>query len=310
MKIKIRDKKRVGVLRGGIEGDYNISLSEGGDIILHIYENLSKKWEVVDIFIDKNGVWHLRGVIIEPSMLLYKVDLVWNTAHHSLAYVLDGLSIPNINISSFSFLLKNNTEVLEQHIKTLDLKMPKKIVLSAYQEDFDDGNIERYANKKAMKIFEKFSSPWIVKSYIDDQGMGIHIAKTFPELIRAIEDGVRHKKSILVEEFISGQNINMHSVGGFRGEDVYVFPPSSFPKDGKEKIIQITKDLHRHLGVEHYLRSDFVLHPQRGVFVTDISFSPDLKENSHFYQACEFVGARVHHILEHILERALEKNSR
>ena len=74
----------------------------------------------------------------------------------------------------------------------------------------------------------------------------------------------------------------------------------------KEKIIKITKDLHRHLGVEHYLKSNFVLHSRMGVFVTDISFSPDLRKDSHFHQACEFVGAKVHHIVEHILERALK----
>lgn len=308
------DKKRIGIIRGGTEGDYYASLNEGGDIILHIFENLSKKWDVVDIFIDKNGIWHLGGIAMDIPKILYKVDLVWNTAHHNLSYVLNGLAIPNINISSFSFLLKNNTDVLEEHVKVLDLKMPKKIVLPLYQEDFD-GPLDLYIVKKSREILEKFSAPWIVKTFTPDTNMGIHLAKTFPELMNAIEDGIKHGKAILIEEFIYGKNVDMHSVSGFRGEDIYVFSPSSstvgqarFPRDETEKIIQITKDLHEHLGVEHYLKSSFVLHPQRGVFVIDVSFSPDLKEDSHFHQACEFVGAKAYHVVEHILERVLEKN--
>ncbi len=300
----MNDKKRIGIIRGGVEGNYDASLREGGDIISNIFENLSEKWKVIDIFIDKSGVWHLGGIVMDISLLPEKVDLVWNTAHHNISNILDSFSIPNINISSFSFLLKNNTEVLEEHIKDLNLKMPKRIILPLYQADFD-GPMDLYAIKKAKEVLEKFSAPWTVKTFTPDADMGIHLAKTFPELVDAIEDGVRHKKSILIEEFIYGKNVKMHSVGGFRGEDVYIFPPDNFLKEEKEKIIQITKDLHKHLGVEHYLNSSFVLHPQKGVFITDISFLPDLRTDSHLHKSCEFVGAKAHHIVEHILEKSL-----
>ena len=310
-------QKRIGILRGGTEGDYDSSLREGGEIILHIFENLSEKWKVVDIFIDKTGVWHLGGIAISPSILPQKVDLVWNVAHHSMANILQSFSIPTINISSFSFLLKQENDVLREHIKELDLNMPKKIVLPLYQADFD-GPSDLYVAKKAREVLGKFSAPWIVKTFTPDSDMDIHLAKTFPELMNAIKDGVKHKKSILVEEFISGKNASIHSVSGFRGEDVYVFPiytdrphynlpngKASFSAEEKDQFMQTARDLHKHLGAEHYLQSNFVLHPKRGIFVTDISFSPDLKKDSHLSQSCELVGAQMHHIVEHILEKAL-----
>jgi len=303
--------KRVGILRGGPKGDYYASLREGGNIIAHIFENLAEKWKVTDIFIDKNGAWHLGGIEIEPSLIPDKVDLVWNTAHHSLADILNSLSIPNINISSFTILLRNDPEVLAEHIKNFDLKMPKKIVLPPYQEDFD-GPLDLYIARKAREVLGKFSAPWIIKTFTFDASMGVHLAKTFPELKNAIEDGVKHQKSILIEEFIYGKNIDVHSVSGFRGENIYVFPclpdrqtPSNFLKEEKEKIIQLAKNLHKHLEVEHYLKSSFILHPKRGIFITNMSFSPDLAEDSHFHQVCESVGAKAHQVIEHILEKAL-----
>ena len=75
------------------------------------------------------------------------------------------------------------------------------------------------------------------KIFTSDSNMGIHLTKTFGELAEAIEDGVNHNKSILVEEFISGKSSTVHSISGFRGEDIYVFPPQNFLTDEKERVI-------------------------------------------------------------------------
>jgi D-alanine-D-alanine ligase-like ATP-grasp enzyme len=295
--------KVVGIIRGGEHGDYEASLAHGGEIISHIFENLSDKYKVADILIDKNGVWHLGGREILPADLQHRVDLVWNTAHANITNILDSLSVPHVSVSPFSHLLQNNNEAFEQHIKSIGVQMPKKIVFPLYQEDFD-GLADLYVTKKAREVLGKFSAPWIVKTYGEDETMGVHMVKTFPELVRAIEDGVAHEHSILVEEFIYGKNASMHSVGGYRGDDVYVFPPGNFASHEKEQLENLARDLHKHLGAKHYLNSNFVIHPKRGLFITSVRLSPDLKQNSDLHQACEFVGAKMHHLVEHILEKA------
>ncbi len=307
------DKKRIGIIRGGMGDYYNSSLIKGGDVISHIFENLSDKYNIVDILIDKKDIWHLNGVPINPADLIHKIDISWNTVQHpSVSAVLNNIAVPNIENRSFLGTLESNNEMLRKHIKDVDVQMPRSIVFPAYQEDFD-GDRSSYSLRKAKEVFEKFSSPWIVKSYTPDSNLGIHLAKTFPELVYAIEDGVAHNKSILVEEFILGKAGSTHSVSGFRKDflkeknDIYVFPPENFTADEKEKIISIVKDIHTHLGTKHYLKSDFVLHPKRGFFLIGVDFSPDLRKGSHFEKACKSVGAEMHHIFEHIVERALNK---
>jgi len=296
--------KRVGILRGGTGERHTSSVKKGGEIISHIFENLSDKYKIVDILIDKEGVWHLNGIPIKPADLVRKVDVVWNTSEDpSFSVVLDSFFIPNIGNKYFSKVLENNNDMLRKHIKDIGVQMPQSIVLPLYQEDFD-GPRERYAIKKAKEVFERFSSPWVIKSFTPDSNMGIHLAKTFGELSEAIEDGVNHGKSILVEEFIVGKPSTVHSISGFRGEDIYVLPSQNFSTSEKEKIINFARNLHKHLATEHYLKSDFVLHPQRGFFLTGIDSSPDLRKGSHFEQSCEFVGAKMYHVLEHILNRA------
>lgn len=299
--------KRVGILRGGRKENYYYSLKKGGDIILHISENLGDKYKVFDILVDKENVWHINGLPIMPADLVSKIDVVWNTAHPNISTTLNNLSVPHFSMSHFSYVLENSKDMLREHIKKIGVSMPRSIILPLYQKDFD-GSRDKYSIKKAKEIHERFAAPWIVKSFTTDNSMGIHLAKTFNELVAGIEDGVKHEKSILVEEFIAGKVASIHLVPHFRGKDIYTFPFGNtfgiFSQMEKEKLIVLVKDLHKHIGADHYLKSDFVLNSRGKVYLLNIESSPDLKPDSHFSQACESVGTKMHHVVEHILEQA------
>jgi len=270
-------KKRVGVLRGGTGEHYHSSLRKGGDIISHISENLADKYKTIDILIDKEGVWHLNGIPISPADLIHKVDLVWDTTHPSAGIILDNFSIPNIGSGSF---LGNNVDLIRKHVKSIGLNMPRQIV----------------SPKTARAVFEKFGAPWIV---------GDELVKTFAELIELIENN----ENILVEEFIAGKVASVHSLPHFRGQDFYTFPVVNvfgiLSGEEKEKLTNLTKDLHKHIGGEHYLKSNFVLNKRGKIYLLELDSTPNLKSYSHFAQACESVGAKMHQVVEHILEKAL-----
>ncbi len=298
-------KKRVGILRGGNKEQYTNSLRQGGELILHIRENLEDKWKPVDILIDTDGVWHADGLPIKPVELVNKVDLVWNTSHPNFSVTLKSFDIPNIGVDAFSFLLKDNRSILEEHMKTIGVKMPRHFVIPAYQIDFD-GPHDRFILKKAKEVHEKFSPPWVIKSLTNDFGIGIHVANTYPELIDAILDIVEHEKSILVEELISGKEISMHSMTGFRGQEIYNLPAiGNYSAQEKENLNEISKKIHSHLNISNYLNSSFVLHPKRGIFLKEISFFPNINNDSHFHKTALYIGSSPKQIVDHILEQAL-----
>lgn len=307
--------KRVGILRGGAGEHYHSSLKRGGEIISHLFENLSHKYKVIDILADRNHIWHLGGLPISPSDLAHQVDVVWNTSHPSFSNILNSLSISNIGANSFTHVLKNNKKMLREHVKDIGLQMPKSIFLPLYQKDFD-GPREKYSIKKAKEVFEKFGPSWIVKSRISDSGMGVYLAKTFNELVAGIEDKMKYQASILVEEFITGKIISIHSVPEFRGEDIYTFPiintearPQGLLSLSEKKILSdIVKKLHYYINARHYLKSDFVLTPKGKIYLLEIDETPDLKLKSHFSQSCESIGAKMHDVVEHILEHGQNQN--
>lgn len=301
-------KKRIGILRGGTGRHYKSSLQKGGEVISHISKKLSDKYKPVDILIDKDYIWHHNGIPVNPGDLAQKIDVAWNLSHPSFSNILASFSIPTLGSDSFLAALMNDREMFRKHIKDIGIAMPRHIVLPAFQSDFD-GPREEYSITKAKEIFNKFSSPWIVKSLTPEYDMGIHVAKTFPALINAIDDGVAHKHSIIIEEFISDRVASLHSVPEFRGEEIYTFPmvsvSGSFSSGEREKLSAIAKYLHKHIDAKHYLKSDFALNSRGKVYLLSVELHPDLKKDSHFHQVCEAVGAKAHHVIDHILGRVL-----
>ena len=308
-------KKVVGIIRGGKEGNYEKSLDEGGKIISLVLENLSDGWKPIDILIDKSGTWYLGGLPTNPASLISKVDVIWNTADPSYSKILEDLSIPNVGNNHFSKILESR-EMLQEHMKKIGVKMPRFLLIPAYQKDFD-GSLEDFVIKKAKEVHAKFTSPWIIKTLNQNLDTGIHVAETFPELIDAIYDCAKTGDSILVEESISGRSVSIYTVAGFRGEELYHFPPvenkngkiispGKFQEDEKKEIMEIAKNIFNSTNAQHYLGSHFIVHPKQGIYLTHIEFSPNLYVGSCFHESCESVGTEAHQVIKHILEKTLK----
>lgn len=306
-----KEKIKVGVLRGGVGPYYQTSLQEGGNIIAHIVKNLSDKYKPVDILIDTDGIWHINGLPLKSDDVLKdKVDIVWNTSHPNLSQLFKDLSVPLVGTNSFNFSSKDSKDILREHMKEIKVKMPRHLILPLYQKDIDVSK-ENYALQKAKDVFEKFSSPWLVKALNPDISMGVHVTNTFLELADAILDGIEHGHGILVEELITGKQASIHSMAGFRDKEIYSFPPSNFTSSNsfssteKEKLVTLAEEIYKHISAESYLKLDFIFNPTKGIYLKDVSFSPSLSEDSHFNQSCESVGAKMHHAIEYILEASL-----
>jgi D-alanine-D-alanine ligase-like ATP-grasp enzyme len=299
---------KVGVIRGGTGENYSGSLERGGALILNIQDNLSEKFKPVDILIDRDGVWHAGGMPIAPADLNHRVDIIWNASDPEWKKVLENIYIPHISTGHLASSLADSRENLAKYLKAneMEVKMPRHIILPTYQADFDGGE-ERYAVKKAMEIFEKFAGPWIVKSFTGDTDTGVRVAKTYPELISAITEFASRGKSILVEELIAGKEVSMHTLSGFRGEEAYTFPIGHGSTQEKETLSNLTKKIHDIIGMPNYLKTDFILSPRGNIYLSNVSFHPDLNADSHFGQVCLSVGATTHQAFEHMLNFALNK---
>ncbi len=331
---------RVGVIRGGTSPEYDVSLASGGAVLAHLRgEKLSGAYKPVDILIDKNGAWHMNGIPTTLEKISLATDVVVNALHGDFGedgkvqQMLEAWGIPYTGSGPFASAIGYNKALSKEKFASLGIQTPKHILYPAYQEDFD-GPRELYAQKKAKEVWERLPPPWIVKPLTGGSSVGIHACKTFPELVRAFTVGVGQDVSILVEEMIEGREATVGVIEKFRGADVYAMPPieirvpkdkkyfdseskyqpdaghvspGRFSRQEKEELERLAKLIHSELGMQHYSRSDFIVHPRRGIYMLEVNTLPGLTDESLIPSHLHTIGSNMPEFLSHIIELARSK---
>jgi D-alanine-D-alanine ligase len=319
-------KKKVGVLRGGPSSEYEVSLKSGKSVL----DNLSNKYEVLDIFISKDGVWHYQGVPIKPVDIFKKVDVIFNALHGAygedgtVQKILDQFSIPYTGSTALASAIGMNKVLSKKIYKNNNLKTPLHLTISKKNNN----------SSEIIKIFKSFPMPAIVKPVSGGSSVGTAIAKTLLELESAIDDALQYSDQALIEEFISGREATCGVVDNFRNELNYsLLPveirkptdsaffdynakyggkseeicPGNFTAVEKEMIQKIAKEAHKVLGLRHYSRSDFIIHPKRGIYILETNTLPGLTSESLLPKSLQAVGCSLSDFFDHLIKLALEE---
>ncbi len=341
---------KVGVIRGGISSEYEVSLKTGENVLSHLRgEELNHKYSTVDIIIDRDGVWYINGLPTTMEKIFHKVDVIFNALHGDfgedgkLQQILEQWKIPYTGSGPLASSIGYNKALSKEVFNSLGIKTPQHILFPAYLEDMDsnmkDGEDEdehkkKYAVKKAGEVFRKLAPPWIVKPLTGGSSMGVHMCKTLPALVRAFEVGANEKVSVIVEELIEGKEATVGVVNNFRGQDIYVLPPieirvpknfdffdyeakysgkseeicpGCFKEEEKRELERLALLIHSGLNLSHYSRSDFIVHPKKGIYALEVNTLPGLTNESLIPKGLRAVGASVPQFIDHIIKMALNK---
>ena len=84
---------------------------------------------------------------------------------------------------------------------------------------------------------------------------------------------------------IEGKKAGVHTIRDFRKQDYYSLFPFEHKDDNvfqlvifiyrKEELLNMSKNICKFLNVENYLLTNFVLNKNRGIYLSNINFSPD-----------------------------------
>jgi D-alanine-D-alanine ligase-like ATP-grasp enzyme len=303
-------KLNVGVLRGGEGRGYENSLKSGGAVIANLPR---EKYRPVDIFIDRNGAWHMDGVPAQVRDLRFAVDVVFNALHDhpeqiaSVQRLLNAFNIPFTGPSE-ARQANLNKSLIREKIRGLGLRAPYHHLIEK-DELGGDQDYADYVMAKAKEAFEKVSPPWVVKPAQGSGGADVFIARDFTELALAIKEVLKNNDQIMVEEYVKGAEAAGGVVEDFRGEDLYAFLPlplQNLSALHKEMIEDACKKLHQGLELKHYSTADFVITP-RGIYVIDVNSAPHLYDDAILPKALEQVGANMPDFLDHVIKQALKR---
>jgi D-alanine-D-alanine ligase len=326
-------KTRVGVLRGGPSAEYEVSLNTGRTILA----NLPDEYEPLDIFISKTGVWHTSGLQKNPYDILKTVDVVVNALHGTygedgnVQKFLENFGIPYTGSNSIASALGMNKEMSKNVFKLNGLKTPHHMLVSA--ESGSEAALDEIVNK----INLNFSFPIIIKPISSGSSLGVSFVDRIGGIKEALKKSFEHSPKLLVEEFIDGLEATCGVIEDFRGKDIYTLlpveierstineekyfhsynskyadlkskykVPGSFKDEEKMKIQEAAILMHQALGLRDYSRSDFILHPRRGLFCLEVNTLPELTHRSSFIKSLEAVGGDIKEFLSHLISKTLK----
>ncbi|MDO8569504.1 MAG: hypothetical protein Q7R89_01855 [bacterium] len=295
-------KIRVAVLRGGPSSKYDVSLETGAQV-LSLLREMPDVYEPVDIFISKDGEWHLSGLVHEPHKALGHTDIVWNALHGSygedgqVQRVLEGLQIPFTGSSAVASALAMNKDMAKRLYQKHSLLTPVHELITE-----DNLNTDRL-----IHIFRSYLPPIIIKP--TSRSGDMFLAHTFDELKQSIKKAFIQSPRVLVEEFIKGNEINCTVIEDARGENIYALLPVS-PKhqlDGvsNKEVEDMAKRAHEVLGLSHYSSSDFIITPKKKIYILGTNSLPVLHQDSLTHHSLRATGWRPRDFVDHVLKLAM-----
>ncbi len=320
---------KVGILRGGISEEHDVSLKSGDSAL----SNLPKKYIGNDIMLSKSGVWYFNGWPSTPEKIFRSVDVIFNALHGKFGedgkvqQIFDAFKIPYTGSGALSSAIGMNKILARESFARDDLLIPRAVVVEAGQDTIE-------AAKMVVRAIEPI---WVVKPASSGSSFGISIVSNFNDLVKAIKKAADLEiefsggGKIIVEEYIKGREATCGVLENFRGEKHYSLPvieiippsrfdffdygakysgeteeicPSNFDQKIKTTIEYMARKAHQSLGCRHYSRADFII-SDRGIYLLEVNTLPGLTTESLLPKAIEVVGLSYPEFLDHLITSAL-----
>lgn len=314
----------VGVLRGGPSREHEVSLNTGAAIL----RNLNPEhYTPRDIYIDKQGLWHVHGRPTTPPEALRSVDVVIVGLHGEygedgeVQKVLERYGVPYTGSDSFASYIAMHKVMAKERAKEHGILTPD------YRFVQDESHVEEVL----ADVVRTFHQPVVVKPVRWGSSVGVSMVSGYAPLyattMQLLRDGAG---GVLIEEVIRGREATAGVVQDMRGEKLYALPPieiippsddffsydakysgktmeicpGNFPKKTSEELMRMSRVMHDALGLRHYSRSDFIVSP-KGIYYLETNTLPGMTSESLLPKSLAAVGVSFPDFLKHLVDLSI-----
>ena len=299
-------KKKILVLCGGISKERKISLEPGKAVVKELKKN---KYKVKNSEPDINLINNIKS---------FKPDIIFNALHGQfgedgyIQTVLETQKIPYTHSGPIASAVAMDKEISKKIFLKNKILTPKYI---KYSYEKKEKNIIK-------KIENSLKFPVVVKPI--NEGSSVHVYICNKKNILNKLKILRIYKEILIEEFISGREIQVAIMGNKKLGTIELKPKRKFydyeakynPKANTKHIIPVNldkKDLkkvtdialkaHRVIGCKGVTRSDFKFYKGK-FFLLEINTQPGMTKLSLVPEIAKFIGINFIKLVEWILKDA------
>lgn len=337
-------KIKVAVIYGGKSSEHEVSLKSAFGVIKAMS---SDKYDILPIGITKEGRWVTGELgelmadgqsmrLGEEEFLLYpdgqnnkglKIDVVFPVMHGTYAEdgaiqgLLELTGIPYVGCGIAASAIAFDKDLTKRMVSLLNLSQADYVAVEKYNYQ-----------AKLKEAAERIGFPCFVKPARQGSSVGIFKVNSEAELRSAVEQSFAYDSKVMIEEFISGREIEISVLGNeypevsLPGEIIsaaefydYEAKYSSnstrlnIPADVSGEQIadmqQRAKLIYQTLGCRGLARVDFFLtHKDNTFCFNEINTMPGFTPMSMYAKMWEAAGLKYADLLDKLIELALKKD--
>jgi len=345
------NKKKVAILYGGRSVEHAVSVNSARNIFEFIDKS---KYEPIPLGISKSGQWFRTNNVnkdieqgaplglvldpINPGFLLlssnerFNVDAIFPVLHGtdgedgSVQGLIKAMDIPMVGTGVLGSALSMNKIVAKRLMKQAGLPVT----------DFLSYGYQDKESLKFATISKKLGLPFMVKSASLGSSVGVSKVKTKADFVKAIEEAFRYDDEILIEQFVSGREIECAVLGNAPAEasnpgeivisknyEFYTFDakyvdpeavqihvPAKLSKPIAEKIRTVSKKAFEVLHCQDFSRVDLFVDKKGKIFINEINTIPGFTNSSMYPMMWKERGISFSELITKLLNLAEERYNR
>jgi D-alanine-D-alanine ligase len=325
-------KKVVGVIYGGRSAEHDVSILSGKSVL----ENLDReKFEIKEIFIDKEGSWQLDKKPVSAEESLKGVDIAFPILHGTFGEdgtiqgLFEMLGIPFVGCGVLESALGMDKEFSK--IIWSRNKIPV-VNFVAIQKRHWTGPVED-ERWNALDAAKNLKFPVFVKPASLGSSVGIRKVKDKSQLESAIDHAFEFGAKVIVEEGVEdareieisiiGNNEIEASVCGeivpanefydyaakYHDENSELKIPASIDEKTANRISETAKNAYKSLGLYGLARADFLLNSKENKFyLSEVNTMPGFTSISMYPKLWEVSGLSYKNLLTKLIDLGFVKH--
>lgn len=315
-------KLRVAVLYGGRSGEHEVSIRSAESVMAAMDP---ARYEIVRIFIRKDGRWEPRPILPEPGANP-GIDVVFPVLHGTFGEdgtvqgLLELADLPYVGGGVLASAASMDKDVMKRLCREAGLPIVDYLV--QYRENLDPAAAER-----------RFAYPLFVKPANLGSSVAVSKARDRAELEAALALAAQYDRKVIVERAIVGRELECSVLGNRNPEaslpceivpsrefydyqDKYILDaarlivPAELPSEVTREVRRLAVACYRAVECEGMARVDFLLEAATGqLYINEINTIPGFTSISMFPRMWEATGLPYPRLIDRLIELALERHA-
>lgn len=321
-------KNRVGLFYGGVDSEREISKKSAQTA----RENLDpEKYEVVAIEVTPQETFIADGNNVDAEVLFPTLDVALLALHGlfgedgTIQRLLDEYSVPYTGSDALASAVSFSKILTKEVFEKFDIQTPTYVAIKR-----GECKTASELEKKAQEIFTTLPQPCVIKPSTTGSSLGVSLCDNKKEIVVALKRAFVYSDKVIAEEFITGCETTVGVVNNLRDEEMYALPaveiipaenkkffdtdakydgstkeicPAVLDEGIRDQLSAIAKRVHTIVHLKDYSRTDFIIHPTRGIFALEVNALPAIYSGSLFAKELDVVGISMKEFLDHIIQR-------